>query len=61
MLADGMPMKVKDLPINGKDLLELGFRGREIGEMLNNIRLWILHNGKIVTREEILNRLRRRK
>lgn len=61
MLADGMPMKVKDLPINGIDLMELGFSGREIGEMLNNIRLWILHNGKIITREEIFNRLRRRK
>ena len=59
MLSSGMPITIKDLPISGNDLLKLGYQGKEIGEMLCKIRLWILQNGKLPTKEEILLKLRR--
>ena len=59
MLSSGMPITIKDLPISGNDLLELGYQGKEIGELLCKIRLWILQNGKLPTKEEILLKLRR--
>ncbi len=59
MLSSGMPITIKDLPISGNDLLKLGYQGKEIGEMLCKIRLWILQNGKLPTKDEILLKLRR--
>lgn len=59
MLSSGMPITIKDLPISGNELLELGYQGKEIGELLCKIRLWILQNGKLPTKEEILLKLRR--
>lgn len=59
MISSGMPITIKDLPISGNDLLELGYQGKEIGEILCKIRLWILQNGKLPTKEEILLKLRR--
>lgn len=60
MIKSGMPIKISDLCVNGTDLLELGYSGREIGVLLDKIRLWILQNGKLVTKEEILEKLRRK-
>lgn len=60
MVKCGMPMTIKDLPIKGKDLLDLGYEGREISEMLAKIRLWILHNGRVPSKENIINKLRRK-
>lgn len=59
MIKDKMPIGIKDLPINGNDLIELGYRGTQIGEILSKTRLWILQNGRVPTREEILSKLRR--
>ncbi|MDE6565699.1 MAG: HD domain-containing protein, partial [Clostridia bacterium] len=61
MIKDGMPITIKDLSVNGNDLLECGYKGKEISETLEKIRLWILQNGRVPTREEILNKLRREK
>lgn len=57
MINDNMPFTIKDLPINGNDLLSLGYCGKEVGELLGKIRLWILQNGRVPTKEEIINRL----
>ena len=59
MVKDGLPITIKDLSVNGNDLLQCGYKGKEISEMLGKIRLWILQNGKVPQREEILNKLRR--
>lgn len=61
MVQNGMPMTIKDLPIKGKDLLDIGYQGREISELLEKIRLWILHNGRVPSKENIINKLRRNK
>lgn len=59
MVKDGLPMKVQDLPVKGCDIVKLGYEGREISDMLNKIRLWILHNNCVPSKEKILNKLRR--
>lgn len=37
IVEEGEPLTVKDLDINGNDLITLGFKGKEIGEILTNI------------------------
>lgn len=59
LLHDKMPITLRELPINGHDLLSLGYSGKEISEILNKLRLWILQNNRIPAKEEIINKLRR--
>jgi len=35
IIATQQPTKIKDLDINGNDLIDLGFKGKNIGRMLN--------------------------
>ncbi len=35
IIAEGEPFSFKDLAVNGRDLIELGYQGKEIGTMLN--------------------------
>ncbi len=37
IIEDGEPFSLKDLNINGKDLMALGLEGRQIGEMLEHV------------------------
>lgn len=37
IVDEGEPLTVKDLDINGNDLISLGFKGKEIGEILSEI------------------------
>lgn len=37
ILSKGEPFSVKDLAVNGNDLIALGYKGKEIGECLNTI------------------------
>lgn len=60
MLEDGIPMKVKELPISGGDIAALGYQGKEISETLNKIRLWILHNNYVPAKEKMIQKLRRK-
>jgi tRNA nucleotidyltransferase/poly(A) polymerase len=41
-----LPLNAKELEITGHDLMNKGYRGREIGEILN-ILLKAVHNGKV--------------
>ena len=35
IIKNGEPFSVKDLAVNGNDIASLGYKGREIGEVLN--------------------------
>ena len=48
------PMKVTDLKINGNHLLELGYRGPEIGIELRNLLEMVLDDPKLNVLEELL-------
>lgn len=58
MIADKMPITISQLPVDGNDLISLGYSGKEIGDKLASIRLWILQNGKTLTRQSILDALK---
>ena len=47
-------MTVRDLAINGYDLINLGFEGPEIGKSLNALLELVLDNPERNTREELL-------
>lgn len=48
------PTQIKELAINGDDLLELGFKGKEIGDKLNFIYRSILSNEILNIKEDII-------
>ena len=56
ILSEKQPISVKDLAINGKDIMELGFRqGREIGNILNDLLEVVLDNPELNTREYLID------
>lgn len=50
ILDNNLPITVRDLKINGNDLIDLGFQNKEIGKTLNNILIMVarklLNNNK---------------
>ena len=50
------PLSVKDLAINGNDILNLGLKeGRSIGKMLNELLELVLKNPELNQRDILLN------
>lgn len=48
------PISVKDLAINGYDVMELGYQGKEIGQVLNTLLELILENPELNTKDSLL-------
>ena len=58
LLDEKQAMSLKDLAINGNDLIKLGFKpGPEIGETLNSLFEEVLENPELNTRETLLLKL----
>ncbi|WP_242847958.1 CCA tRNA nucleotidyltransferase [Inediibacterium massiliense] len=56
ILTEKQPLNVKDLEINGKDLINLGVPpGKEIGRILNKLLEKVLDNPKLNQKELLLN------
>ncbi len=53
IIANGEPYSIKDLKINGFDLMNLGFKGKEIGNCLDCILQKVI-NGDIENNKETL-------
>lgn len=53
-----LPYRIKDLPINGNDLIELGYQGEDIGKALNKLMQKQLNTKHIYTKEELINLLK---
>lgn len=53
-----LPYRIKDLPINGNDLIELGYQGEDIGKALNKLMQKQLNTKHIYTKEELVNLLK---
>ena len=53
IIEDGEPFTVKDLSINGNDLISIGFKGRVIGEILS-VLLDKVISGELENKKEIL-------
>lgn len=55
ILSDGQPLGIKDLAINGHDLLGLGFQqGKEIGETLSRLLEKVLDRPELNNKEKLL-------
>lgn len=59
LLSDNEPLYLRDLALTGKDLLSLGFQGRQIGTILNDLLKWVWCFPQENTREKLLNYLER--
>ncbi|MDE5670892.1 MAG: CCA tRNA nucleotidyltransferase [Eubacterium sp.] len=57
IIAAGEAFKISDLAVNGNDLLALGYKGKEIGEKLNEILMLVVDDQLNNTRESIMNYL----
>lgn len=58
MREKNFPFSFKDLPVNGNDLIELGFEGKEIGIALSKIITEIYSDKLLNDRDQILNALK---
>ena len=56
--ADRSPSTLGDLAVHGDDLLALGFRGREIGEVLKALLEAVLEDPEKNTKEILLSMAR---
>ncbi len=57
VIAEGQPYTLAHLPVNGKDLIKLGFRaGREIGDTLKTLLGEVMINPELNTREYLIKR-----
>lgn len=52
-----LPYRIKDLPINGNDLIKLGYQGEDIGKALNKLMQKQLNTKHIYIKEELINLL----
>ncbi len=58
IIQRGDPLCIKDLPIKGSDLLELGIpQGKFIGEVLNYLLSLVIENPKLNTKETLIELL----
>jgi tRNA nucleotidyltransferase (CCA-adding enzyme) len=61
ILAENACLSVKDLAVNGHDLMALGFQGREIGEMLDGLLAQVLEETLPNQREDLLTAAKKEK
>ena len=53
-IRSNQPISLKDLALNGFDLQELGYKGKEIGEALNGLLEAVLHKPEYNTRDGLI-------
>lgn len=58
MKSNNIPFSLKEVPVNGNDLMELGYKGKEIGDTFVNILNKIYRKELRNDRESILNYLK---
>lgn len=54
LIMNPAPMKIKDLAVNGRDLIDVGLVGKEIGDTLNYMLDKVLENPELNTRDSLL-------
>lgn len=59
ILMEGQPLYVKDLAVNGKDILKLGIKpGKELGDILDRLLKKVLERPELNTREKLIEIVR---
>ncbi len=63
MLADmikrDLPITITQMDINGNDIMQAGYKGMEVGQLLQRLRDEQISQGKKYTREQLINNIRR--
>ena len=54
LLSEKPPLRIKDLAVNGNDLINKGLSGKDIGETLNKLLQIVLENPDLNTKEKLL-------
>lgn len=60
IVAAGKAFKISDLAVNGNDLIALGYKGKEIGEKLNEILMLVVDDRLNNTKKDIVDYLNRK-
>lgn len=60
IVAAGEAFKISDLEVNGNDLIALGYKGKEIGEKLNEILMLVVDDRLNNMKEDIVDYLNRK-
>lgn len=60
IIKSGLPLSVKELDLNGNDLIDIGFKGKDIGKLLNEILNLVIDNNLSNTKSELMNYARKR-
>lgn len=60
IVAAGEAFKISDLAVNGNDLIALGYKGKEIGEKLNEILMLVVDDRLNNTKKDIVDYLNRK-
>ncbi len=60
IVAAGEAFKISDLAVNGNDLIALGYKGKEIGEKLNEILMLVVDDRLNNMKEDIVDYLNRK-
>lgn len=60
IVAAGEAFKISDLAVNGNDLIALGYKGKEIGEKLNEILMLVVDDRLNNTKKNIVDYLNRK-
>lgn len=55
IISENQPFSIKDLNINGYDLIKLGLKGKEIGEKLNILLDKVLEDQNLNKKEKLIN------
>ena len=61
MKADGIPFSVGELAVSGKDVMAFGYRGKEVGKVLEELFTLTLQGEKVNERQTLLSVLNKRK
>ncbi|MFP4456783.1 MAG: CCA tRNA nucleotidyltransferase [Clostridia bacterium] len=56
ILKEEEPLKVTDLKVNGNDMIEIGYKGKSIGEVLNSLLTIVLDHPRLNDKEYLMQK-----
>lgn len=60
IINEKQPYNINDLDISGKDIIKLGYEGKEIGEILNYLLNKVLEDSSVNKKEKLINLIQKK-
>lgn len=57
LIKNSEPYSLKDLAVNGSDLKKLGFKGKQIGNILDELLEDVINTPEANTKEQLFNKI----